>query len=54
MSQIRANKRRQLIVVTHNPNIVPHADARLMQVMERGREAFHRRYKRLQEGPTHV
>lgn len=73
--QIRANKlRRQIIVVTHNPNIVVNGDAEMLhtldfnaqcvvthagslqdkamreevcQVMEGGREAFERRYRRL-------
>ena len=74
--QIRENKlRRQIIVVTHNPNIVVNGDAEMLhalefqfgqcvvaqsgslqektirdkvcQVMEGGREAFERRYKRL-------
>ena len=74
--QIRQNKiRRQIIVVTHNPNIVVNGDAemlhvldfvrgqcvvgqsgslqeaamreRVCQVMEGGREAFERRYRRL-------
>lgn len=36
--QIRENKlRRQLIVVTHNPNVVVNADAELVHVMEFGR-----------------
>ena len=74
--QIRANKlRRQITVVTHNPNIVVNGDAEMLhaldfktgqcrivekgsfqdpvmreeicRVMEGGREAFERRYKRL-------
>ena len=74
--QIRENKlRRQIIVVTHNPNIVVNEDAEMLhalefgagqccatlsgslqekamrdkicQVMEGGREAFHRRNRRL-------
>ena len=74
--QIRENKaRRQIIVVTHNPNIVVNGDAEMLhalefgvgqcfvaqsgslqeksmrdkvcQVMEGGREAFERRYRRL-------
>lgn len=81
--QIRANKlRRQLIVVTHNPNIVVNGDAELVhvmdfragqcriansgylqdtavreevcRVMEGGREAFDRRYRRLEEGRSYV
>ncbi|HLF97515.1 MAG TPA: AAA family ATPase [Methylococcaceae bacterium] len=75
VQQIRANKqRRQLIVVTHNPNIVVNGDAELVHaldfngqcyvkqsgslqdeamrkevcdIMEGGREAFERRYRRL-------
>ena len=79
--QIRENKlRRQIIVVTHNPNIVVNGDAEMLhaldfvngqcmvqqsgslqdeamrekvcQVMEGGREAFERRYRRL--GPAYV
>lgn len=74
--QIRSNKlRRQIIVVTHNPNIVVNGDAEMVhalsfaggqcriaqrgslqrssmrdevcQIMEGGREAFERRYRRL-------
>lgn len=77
--QIRANKlRRQLIVVTHNPNVVVNGDAELVdvmdfgkgqcyvrksgtlqekdvreevcRVMEGGRDAFERRWKRLGKG----
>ncbi|MDA8119655.1 MAG: hypothetical protein M0Z85_06295, partial [Gammaproteobacteria bacterium] len=76
VQQIRENKlRRQLIVVTHNPNVVVNGDADLVhvmdfkggqcivaqsgalqekavrdevcRVMEGGREAFSRRWKRL-------
>lgn len=78
--QIRDNKqRRQLIVVTHNPNVVVNGDAEMVhalefregqcrvahegslqnekvreevcKVMEGGREAFERRYKRLGGSP---
>ena len=81
VQQIRENKtRRQIIVVTHNPNVVVNGDAemlhaldfrsgqcRVMQsgslqdeamreevcrVMEGGREAFERRYRRLGRGPV--
>ena len=81
--QIRENKtRRQIIVVTHNPNIVVNGDAELVhamefenercevkqsgslqdesmreeicRVMEGGREAFSRRYRRLGSERTHV
>ncbi len=81
--QIRENKlRRQIIVVTHNPNVVVNGDAEMLhllnfwsgqctvlrsgslqgedlreevcQVMEGGREAFERRYRRLGPAPTHV
>jgi hypothetical protein len=77
--QIRENKlRRQLIIVTHNPNIVVNGDAEMVhaldfrggqcwvleagslqeqtirdevcRVMEGGREAFLRRYRRLAKG----
>lgn len=81
--QIRENKlRRQIIVVTHNPNIVVNGDAEMLhalafregqclvaqsgslqekamreevcQVMEGGREAFVRRYRRLGPEPADV
>ncbi len=81
--QMRENKlRRQIIVVTHNPNIVVNGDAEMLhalefvggqcivaqsgslqeeamreevcRVMEGGREAFERRYRRLGPEPTHV
>ena len=81
--QIRENKlRRQIIVVTHNPNIVVNGDAEMLhaldfgsgqcfvaqsgslqkesmreevcRVMEGGREAFERRYRRLGPEPSHV
>ena len=81
--QIRENKlRRQIIVVTHNPNIIVNGDAEMLhaldfkagqcvvaqsgslqkkdmreevcRVMEGGREAFQRRYRRLGPEPTHV
>ena len=77
--QIRENKiRRQIIVVTHNPNVVVNGDAEMLhafhfvngqcaversgslqdrkmrdevcEIMEGGREAFARRYKRLGSG----
>ena len=81
--QIRENKRRrQIVVVTHNPNIVVNGDAEMLhvldyrggqcvvaqsgslqeeaireavcQVLEGGREAFERRYRRLGSEPTSV
>ena len=81
--QMQENKRRrQIIVVTHNPNIVVNGDAEMVhvlefqggqcrirdsgslqkatlreevcQVMEGGREAFERRYRRLGRHPFHV
>jgi energy-coupling factor transporter ATP-binding protein EcfA2 len=81
--QIRENKlRRQIIVVTHNPNVVVNGDAEILhaldfaqgqclirqsgslqeeamraevcRVMEGGREAFERRYRRLGKEPTRV
>ena len=81
--QIRENKlRRQIIVVTHNPNIVVNGDAEMLhaldfwagqcvvaqsgslqkesmreevcRVMEGGRKAFERRYRRLGPEPSHV
>ena len=81
--QIRENKlRRQIIVVTHNPNIVVNGDAEMLhaldfrggqcivaqsgslqeeamreevcRIMEGGREAFERRYRRLGKEPPHV
>jgi predicted ATPase len=81
VNQIRETKlRRQIIVVTHNPNIVVNGDAEMLhaldfrggqcvvvkagslqeteireevcRVMEGGREAFERRYRRLGGGET--
>ena len=81
--QMQENKRRrQIIVVTHNPNIVVNGDAEMLhvldfragqcrivqagalqeaslreevcRVMEGGREAFERRYRRLGRDPIHV
>ena len=81
--QIRENKlRRQIIVVTHNPNIVVNGDAEMVyalrstngqcvvgksgslqdseireevcQIMEGGREAFSRRFRRLGREPRDV
>ena len=81
--QMQENKRRrQIIVVTHNPNIVVNGDAEMLhvldfrggqcrvvqagalqeaslreevcRVMEGGREAFERRYRRLGRDPVHV
>ena len=81
--QMKENKlRRQIIVVTHNPNIVVNGDAEMLhvldflkgqcimtqsgslqqesireevcRVMEGGREAFERRYRRLVPEPSHV
>lgn len=81
--QMRENKlRRQIIVVTHNPNIVVNGDAEMLyaldfrggqcmvvesgslqeqdmreevcRVMEGGREAFERRYRRLGPGSVDV
>ena len=81
--QMRENKiRRQIIVVTHNPNIVVNGDAEMLhaldfvrgqcvvrqsgslqeedmreevcRVMEGGREAFERRYRRLGPEPARV
>ena len=81
--QMRENKlRRQIIVVTHNPNIVVNGDAEMVhalrftngqcvvgqsgslqdaeireevcQIMEGGREAFSRRYRRLGTAPRDV
>ena len=81
--QIRENKlKRQIIVVTHNPNIVVNGDAELVhaldfrggqcrivksgslqefaireevcRIMEGGREAFERRYRRLVREPNSV
>ena len=81
--QIRENKlRRQIIAVTHNPNIVVNGDAEMVnvldfeggqcrvvhsgslqgtemrdhvcRVMEGGREALERRYRRLEAGPSDV
>lgn len=83
VKQIHENKnRRQLIIVTHNPNIVVNGDAELVHVlkfengqvqvnkqggiteadirdlictiMEGGRQAFEKRYKRITIGDRHV
>jgi ABC-type cobalamin/Fe3+-siderophores transport system ATPase subunit len=52
--QIRENKlHRQLIVVTHNPNVVVNGDAELVQVMEFGRgQCFVQQSGALQEKPV--
>ena len=71
--QIRKQKlKRQIIVVTHNPNLVVNGDAEMVHVFERGslqqdamreevcrvmeggRAAFERRYRRLGPEPTRV
>ena len=80
--QVREQKlKRQIIIVTHNPNLVVNGDAEMVhvldfhgqcyvkqkgslqkdamreevcRVMEGGREAFERRYRRLGPEPTHV
>ena len=81
--QIRENKRRrQIVVVTHNPNVVVNGDAEMLhaldfrngqcvvtqrgslqesamreevcRIMEGGREAFERRYRRLGQGRADV
>ena len=80
--QIREQKlKRQIIIVTHNPNLVVNGDAEMVHVLdfrgqcyvklkgslqkeamreevcrviEGGREAFERRYRRLGPEPTHV
>jgi len=83
--QIRASKQgRQIVLATHNPNIVVNGDAEMVismdqrsgqcvvvddgsgclqdpgvraeicRVMEGGRQAFERRYRRLVEGPRHA
>ena len=83
VAQIHENKsRRQLVIVTHNPNIVVNGDAELVHVlkfkngqvqldaqdgiveagirgaictiMEGGRQAFDKRYKRITMGDSHV
>ena len=83
VKQIKENKlRRQIIAVTHNPNIVVNGDAemvhvlgfqsgqcrvahsgslqgaemreRVCEVMEGGRDALERRYRRLETGPSDV
>lgn len=52
VSQIRENKlRRQLIVITHNPNVVVNGDAELVQVMDFGRgQCCVKQHGSLQEG----
>ena len=83
--QIRAGKQdRQIVLATHNPNVVVNGDAEMVismdqrsgqcvvvdagsgclqdpgvrgeicRVMEGGRQAFERRYRRLVEGPRHA
>ena len=83
--QIRASKQgRQIVLATHNPNVVVNGDAEMVismdqhsgqcvmvddgsgclqdpgvraeicRVMEGGRQAFERRYRRLMEGPRHA
>ena len=85
VQQIRASKQgRQIILATHNPNVVVNGDAEMVismnqrsgqcvmvddgsgclqdpgvraeicRVMEGGRQAFERRYRRLVEGPRHA
>lgn len=83
VKQIKENKlRRQIIAVTHNPNIVVNGDAEMVhvldfisgqcrvahsgslqgaemrdhvcRVMEGGRDALERRYRRLETGPSDV
>ena len=78
---MRSELKRQIIVVTHNPNVVVNGDAEMVhvlgfhgqcyvrqqgslltdtmreevcRVMEDGREAFERRYRRLGTEPPHV
>ena len=85
VQQIRASKKgRQIVLATHNPNVVVNGDAEMVismnqlsgqcamdddgsgclqdpgvraeicRVMEGGRQAFERRYRRLVEGPRHA
>ncbi len=50
VQQIRANKmRRQLIIVTHNPNIVVNGDAEWIQVMDFNHQCFVKCHGALQE-----
>jgi len=51
VAQIRANKmRRQLLIVTHNPNVVVNGDAELVTVMDYGSgQCYVRGYGALQE-----
>jgi energy-coupling factor transporter ATP-binding protein EcfA2 len=51
VAQIRANKmRRQLLIVTHNPNVVVNGDAELVTVMDYGNgQCYVRGYGALQE-----
>lgn len=52
VQQIRANKlRRQLIIVTHNPNIVVNGDAELIHVLDFNHQCFVKRTGSLQEKP---
>lgn len=54
VQQIRENKlRRQLIVVTHNPNVVVNGDAELVHVMEFGRgQCYVKQSGALQDSPV--
>ncbi|MCL2161081.1 MAG: AAA family ATPase [Betaproteobacteria bacterium] len=54
VQQIRENKlRRQLIIVTHNPNVVVNGDAELVHVMEFGKgQCFVKQVGALQESPV--
>lgn len=52
VQQIRANKlRRQLIIVTHNPNIVVNGDAELIHVLDFNHQCFVKRTGSLQDMP---
>jgi ABC-type bacteriocin/lantibiotic exporter with double-glycine peptidase domain len=52
VQQIRANKqRRQLIIVTHNPNIVVNGDAEMIHVLDFNHQCFVSQAGSLQDKP---
>ena len=55
VQQLRETKlRRQIIVVTHNANIVVNGDASVCEIMEGGSQAFEQRYRRIIQENLHV
>ena len=52
MQQIRSNKlRRQLIIVTHNPNIVVNGDAEWIHVLDFNNQCYVKQTGSLQDQP---